>query len=60
MKYICAGANVVDKNNKSGTVISVDNACGVAVMKSLHSYWTERVDNLYVVSYGKINGGDEI
>ena len=54
-KFMCPGTRVVNKvTQKDGKVITIDRKSGTAVIESKSGVWTERVQNLEVISYKEV------
>ena len=50
-KVICAGAYVVDCNNRKGSVIVLNKKNNVAFIRGKRGFWTDDIRNLKVLSY---------
>ena len=55
-KIICAGAYVVNSNNRKGSVVVLDKKNNVAFIRGKHGFWTDDLSNLKVLSYKGLEG----
>lgn len=52
--YVCEGTFVKSNSGRDGLVIGVDRVNSIVVIQSIRSSFTEKLENLQVVSYKEV------